>query len=251
MNRYLMTTTLAAVFTAGSSLAAPITYVDAKAGASGNTFATGGSLADASWRVAGTSADTDQWSERTEGTDGNVFQALLNGSPTSIPELTTQMTIADAGTYNIWVFFQDNVGDTSSPYQNWVISAGLTSGNLTTYWAPGQSTAQQNSPPNGGVGVTQDSVSNAADLTFAGTAPLIADGSGTGLRNLFGVNLGQVTTTGSNETVNVYVDLLINGDTQTTRVFYDGVGYEVVPEPGSLALLAMGGLLIARRRREA
>lgn len=206
--------------------ASVITYVDAVAGASGNTGITGEPLSDITWvGPDASSTNNTQWNERTGlGTDGTIFQALPNGDPSGIPELTTKISGLADGTYDVWVFFHDNVGDTSSPYQNWVVSAGLTSGSLTTYWGPGQPQLHMDNPPNGGVDVTTDGVSNAADLLFVGTAPVIAEETGTSERNLFGVNLGPATVTGGSD-IEVFIGMNIDGKPDTSRAWYDGVGY--------------------------
>lgn len=41
------------------------------------------------------------------------------------------------------------------------------------------------------------------------------------------------------------------GDAAGTNMFYDNVSVTVIPEPGSLALLGLGGLALMRRRRSA
>ena len=75
--------------------AAELTYLDAQAGPGGNTFATGGSLADTSWinPDSDTGSDDDQWKIRTFGNNADVFQALHAG--TSIPELTDCQSMDD------------------------------------------------------------------------------------------------------------------------------------------------------------
>jgi len=61
----------------------------------------------------------------------------------------------------------------------------------------------------------------------------LADGTGTALA-------------AGTYTVSVWQDTMPGGGAYAT---YDGVTLNVVPEPGSMALLALGGLMVARRRR--
>ncbi|BDS07742.1 hypothetical protein NT6N_27820 [Oceaniferula spumae] len=232
----LIPTLGAAALTIASSQAA-ITYVDAVEGTGGNTRATGSTQADASWRVDNTSPDAGtqyatQWSERPYG-NTSIFQALptTNGTPTGIPELTTTISLAD-GIYDLYVFYWDQ---TVSDTQNWVISTGLTSGALTTYSSPGNPAV---------TGATTTGVVDASTLTYAGTAPITDEG---GVRELFAVKFENVTVTGGS--ADIFVDYNLS-HTGNNRAWYDGVGYEVVPEPSSTALLGLGGLaLILRRRR--
>jgi hypothetical protein len=233
-----------------------ITYVDALSGTGGNTRVTGGLQSDTSWLLDNVSTtDADQWSLRTgSGTNGTIFQAMPNGTPAAIPQLTTTISsLTDGETYKVWAFFQDNVGDASSPFQNWVISAGLTTSLDTTYWAPDQPVASHNSATpvlgTGGTGtITTTNVSEAVDLSYSGTPPTFTEGSGEGLRSLYAVYLGEVTLAGGTE-INVYVDMLIAGSSGATRVWYDGVGYEMVPEPSTALLGGLGLFSLLRRRR--
>jgi hypothetical protein len=240
-------------------LAAPahaaITYVDAVSGALGNTGITGQPLSNTSWVGADSSATNNtQWSPRaTFGNGGSIFQALPAGDPAGIPELTTTIPSLADGTYNIWVFFQDNVGDLiASGIQNWVISAGLSPNPTTTYWAPNQPLATHNDATpvlgTGGSGsITTAGVSYAGDLTFTSSVVTL-EGTGTAERRLYGVNLGTATVTGGSD-INVYIDMLIAGSSTTTRVYYDGVGYEAIPEPSAALLGGLGLLALLRRRR--
>ena len=201
-----------------------ITYIDAVAGASGNTFKTGSTLDDTSWFGSGTGASDTHWMRRTVfGNAGTVFQATTNSDPNSIPELTTRITGLADEQYDIYVFFWS----TTSP---WRLDSGLTSGALDGY--------------------TKDTagVVAASNLSFSNTVMTVEDN-----RTLYAVNLGQVTIVGGEGagTVDVFVDHL--GPTGSNdRVWYDGVGYAVVPEPAAVALLggllAMGAVLSRRRR---
>ncbi len=195
--------------------AGSITYVDALEGTFGNTFKTGGTPADTTWvGPDSSSSNNTQWNKRGPTSEANgdtVFQGAISSN--SLPELTTRLTGLPDGAYAIWAFYWDQVIDDA---QNWILSAGLTSGALTAYSSPGE-------PP---VASTAG-VTNAAELTFSGSVKVTAGWNGSVfLRNLFGINLGQVTVAGGGA-VDVYL-----GNTNTggasRRAWYDGVGYQPV-----------------------
>lgn len=143
-----------------------------------------------------------------------------------MPELTTQITgLTDAQDYDIWVFFWD-----ASDANVWNIAAGLTTGALTTYSFDG-------------LGDQTQTVA-ASTLTFTNTSPVVLPAEGN--RIMYGVNLGPVTASGT--TINVFVDNLTGGG-GNNRTWYDGVGYEVVPEPSTALLGGIGLLVLLRRRR--
>lgn len=190
-----------------------IHYIDAVDGSGGNTFKTGSTPGDTSWVGPSSSATNNtQWSKRAglEGNGDTVFQAMPNGSPAGIPELTTRLTGLADGEFDMFAFYWDQV---ESDTQNWVLAAGLNSGELTTYSSPGEPAV---------TGATTANVTNAADLTFANPAPAVVAGGG--IRNLFGVKLGTVTVSGG-APVDVFIDMLIDGNSSNTRTWYDGVGY--------------------------
>jgi acetyl esterase/lipase len=195
----------------------PITYVDAVEGSSGNTCKTGSTLADTSWvGPDAASVNNTQWNKRgatSEGNGNTIFQGMLTTN--TLPELTTRITGLADGTYAIWAFYWDQVIDDA---QNWILSAGLTSGLLTAYSSPGEPAV---------AGATTIGVTNAASLTFSNSVAVQAGWNGSVyLRNLFGINLGQVTITGGSP-VNVYLDNSNTGGANR-RAWYDGVGYQLV-----------------------
>lgn len=200
--------------TAIGNSAGPITYLDALEGASGNTFKTGSTAADTTWvGPDSSSANNTQWNKRVasvEGNGGNIFQGSISAN--TLPELTTRITGLADGTYAIWAFYWDQVVDDA---QNWVLSAGLTSGSLTRYSSPGEPAVS---------GATSVGVTNAANLTFSNSVSVKAGWNGSVyLRELFGINLGQVTVSGGS-VVNVYLDNSLSSS--NNRAWFDGVGYQ-------------------------
>lgn len=198
-----------------------ITYVDASTLAGGNTFLSS-DPSNTTWlntTANSTSANNTQWVVRSGADNFGIGDSVLQSVTTAgdFPQIATRLTGLPDGTYTIWAFFWDQVNSAS---QNWGISAGLNSGSLATYSAPGQPAV---------AGASSSGVSNAADLTFA--APLkVEQAWSTTLnlfqQNLFGVNLGRVTVSGGSA-VSVFIDNNLIGATGW-RVWYDGIGYSRV-----------------------
>lgn len=208
--------------------AGAITYVDAVEGTSGNTFATGGSQANTSW-VGPDSSGTNatQWNKRlaVEGNNSTVFQGSITTN--TLPELTTRLTGLADGTYTIWAFYWDQVADDN---QNWILSAGLNPGSLTTYSSPGEPAVS---------GATSVGVTNAANLIFNSNVAVQAGFNGSVyLRNLFGINLGEVVVSGGSA-VNVHLDNNLTGGSNG-RAWYDGIGYAPVAPAVSIGDRVLG-----------
>lgn len=235
----LLATLTGLLFASGSAFGA-IIYVDAQEGSGGNTFATGGTLDSTAWidttsNTSGT--NNDDWMKRFGGSPGwsqhnggDVIQGLVSSVP-NLGEITTQVPGLDAGTYDVWAFFWEQ---TVSGSQNWLIDAGLTSGSLSAYSsAAGPVAGTDSTTP---VGAGSLTFSNAPSTTGAG-----------GNQTMYGVNLGQATIS-EGDSLNVYVDKL-TGTGSGNRTIYDGIGYELIPEPSSSLLLGLSGLARAIRRR--
>jgi hypothetical protein len=222
-------------FASTPQASAAITFVDAVHGTSGNTFKSGSTLSDTSWvsTANNSTANNTQWVTRsTWGNGGTVYQSVIS-STASFPEITTQITgLTNGATYDIWAFFWDNV---TTSAEKWIISAGLTTAALNTYSNDAVS------------GSTTTGVVNTNTLTLVGS-PVITQTVSSITYNMFGIKLGQVVVSGG--TVNVFLDRNLLGPSATqNRVWYDGVGFEAVPEPSAALLGGLGFLCLMRRRR--
>lgn len=211
-----------------------ITYVDAVPG--GNTYATGSNLADLTWVGPDSGATSDtQWNQRASVESNGDFLYQGSSITTPPPELTTEISGLADGVYTIWGFYWDQVIDNS---QNWVLSAGLAPGSLTTYRSPGEPSVS---------GATTAGVTNATALSFTSSVTAEAAFDLTNsvyLRNLFGVEVGQVEVSGG-AAVKVHIGNNLTTGT-ANRAWYDGVGYQLVANspPTDLAITsftAVGG----------
>ena len=217
---------------AAVSTHAAIVYVDAEEGSSGNTFETGGSLSDTSWVTAGSTDDSSStWGRRDFANGGTIFEGRSDDTSGQDPDLTTQITGLDDNDYNVWAFFWD-----ASGADQWELTVGLSS-TLTdaddTYSFDGD-------------GNTTAPV-EASTLTFD-TAPDFTEDN----RTMYAVNLGTATVSGGSS-IDVFIEQLGTNDQGRDRTWYDGVGYEVVPEPSSFGLIAgfLGLTWVMLRRRRA
>jgi len=207
---------------------AQITYVDAVA--NGNTIqADGGAMV--------TNGDNngidDIWRARAFGNGATIFEA--NGATSgdanteNTPRLKTTISGLSLNTYNVFAYFW---ADGSS----WRLGASLTdeAGELPVFVG-------------GGVpaGTPMPTVALAGDFA---AAPLLSEGG----RTLWQVSLG----TASGTSIDVFIDndVLADrsvGSSWNYRTWYDGVGYSVVPEPTTVALVGLGALALLLRRKSA
>jgi hypothetical protein len=230
---------MACLMTTLGGASAAIVYVDARDGVAGNTAvapSAGGGVFNPSGAIGNQGPANDGlWDLRAFGNVATIYQ---NASTTAVVDnaqrLVTTATVVP-GTYNVYAYFW------SDSSNQWRMRASFTdqAGDIPLY-IPGDA------------GVTQ--FYTGADATVLSstlmpnpfvTPVMIAEGN----RRLYQIALGQLSTATN---LSVYIDDM--GSTQTTfneRTWYDGIGYELVPEPTSCMLLALcapfAGLV--RRRR--
>lgn len=215
-------------------LSAAVTYIDATmantnnaAGGADSTWAdgddgtTGGTVSD------GAANNDSKWRFRSGFGNGGIWEATgSNATLEDAVEIVTSVTVP-IGIYDVFVFYYA-VNDSG----DYPIRAGFSSGTHTVFDRAGnKGTAGQ----------------DAATLIFgAGMAPP----TGTESRTLLYGLVGQTTV--SDGTLNVYIDDFpaISTGTSNDRTWYQGVGYELIPEPSSALLGVLGALtLLVRRRR--
>lgn len=200
-------------------------------GSAGNTvFADAGNTGGTTTRTQGSFGDEDTWKFRPSTGSGEwsgvpneftgVYSSFGNGA-TDNTALTVTTTVSglDSNTYNIYAIYlavnEANVADGG-------IAAALSGDTLVDYPDVAGATGGADAIS---LGVTGD------DPIWEAYAVQIGTVTGTG----FAVDAGLLSSTDSGSGIQ--------------RNVYIGVGYQIVPEPGSLALLGLGGLTMLRRRR--
>lgn len=252
--------------------AAPITYVDATDGAAGNTALAVGGVWTAAVDPAATGTD-NLWRRRSFGNGASIFETSGQGAPPSDDAqrlVTTISGLAVGQPYNLYAFFWSP----NDINQQWLLRAGLTNpgGDLPS-WTRLNNDAVNN--PGGVVGTDADSFLITTDnlapfpaagpADFANPAALLA-GTTTqagktviteSARFLWQASLGTAVAD-ANGQAKVYIDdyVLSGGgppagpQSVNNRTWFDGVGFEVVPEPTALvmALFAIPAMFFTRNR---
>ena len=232
-----LTLCLGCVFALTAGSHAAITYVDASdTNTSGNgtpPSPTGGNI-----------YNDNRWSLRTVGSTGadivnnNVFEAGPLEPSSSVnenaPLLTTTVSGLTPGqSYQMFVYFVSQ--DASGTGQVWQVDAGLNPASLMFF----------NPNTTRGFEVGQIQQLPGGSSTYFANAVTVPSN-----RNYFQGNLGTAVANDSGE-VQVFVDAP-TGDINNNgnrRSWYDGVGFEAVPEPSTALLSLVGMTFLLRRRR--
>jgi hypothetical protein len=231
-----------------SHASAAVTYVDVTPGAGGNTTLTDGSQWDPLTADQGASGD-GLWAQRAFGNGATIFQNAASGNSDNAHRLRTTISgLAPGSPYNVYVYFWSDVSQ-------WRINAGL--GDIQVLDLPQFSAVGGHADPATanttrlGPG-TSDNLAAPVFSAVPGqftTAVMIGEGN----RRLYQAYLG-IGTADAGGTIRVMVDddPPVMADSNQ-RTWYDGVGYELIPEPATSALagLALMGLAFSRRCRAA
>lgn len=209
-------------------LQAAVNYVDATVN---NTVGAASGLVDWNSGSSGTgdgvTANDGLWKFRGSFGNGGIWEATASSATAEdAVEIVTSATVAN-GLYNVYVFYYA-VNDTG----DFPIRAGLAS-------SPNSNDAFDRAGNKGTAG--GDAL---AELMFDTAPP-----SGTESRTLLYGLVGQANVTGGS--LDVYIDDWPASATGSSndRTWYQGIGYELVPEPSTSLLGALGALTLLLRRR--
>jgi hypothetical protein len=206
------------------------TYVDAT---TSNTTLDGAALVHGTNVVADGSAGSSSdnlWTFRTAVggfQDSNYFEsdnANVSGDREDTGNLVTTITLPAIGTYDVVaVFTRSNLRDIAAR----IGSAPTASDVFTT-----------------GNALNANQLADPLEIEFDNSY-LNARGTNGGA-----AYLGQFTTTGINQTVSIYINGFNSlAGTQDERTQYEGIGFQLIPEPSSALLGGLGILALLRRRR--
>ncbi len=221
-----------------ATASAAIVYVDAREGAAGNTALAAGGTFTGTGDPAATGTD-NLWRKRAFASSATVFESNGQGAATeSAPRLVTTATGVPAGNYKVYGYFWSPGNETADNQQQWMMRFSLSNpgGDLPLWSRPyGVLTTP----------TTADFIATQVTSTAGfSTAPTTVSESS---RFLYKALVGVTSSTG---TISLYVDDFANPATVNKRSWYDGIGYELVPEPGSLALAMFAApFAMALRRR--
>jgi hypothetical protein len=186
--------------------------------------------------TAGTNdnADDNLWSRRTTfGVNGDIFQSG-DGNGEDAPEIVTTIPgLIPLAAYRVYVHFWDGSG--TAP--DWNIRGGF---------APGVNTLFANPADAADIGATAAVL--ASSLTYVTNPTPFTEADRTQYAGL----IGTASASGLG-TLAVYINDLPSTIGVNNRSWYDGVSYEMVPEPASVAMLMFAAPTLAalRRRRVA
>ncbi len=225
-----------------ATAAAQITYVDLTHGLTGNTLAySGGSYG--TFNTFGAigaqgGAGDGLWDVRAFGNGGTIYQNAGFGAVDNAQRLQLSVSGLAASTYNVYAYFWVDVSD-------WRLQADLVDnvgGNLPMFTRNTAGIVQY-APTGGSTTILSTDPSVNGGVNPFTTAVMVGEGN----RALFQAYLGQVSGT----SFNVFLDDDPNMVDGNQRTWIDGVGYSVVPEPTSMALIGMGLLsfLVASRAK--
>jgi hypothetical protein len=243
---------LAALLASASLGTATVTYVDASS--SNTTNYNTGSSTD--WYTSAGAAD-GLWRERAFANNNTIYETNATGGEDAVGLVTVVTGLTVGETYSLFAYFWSDAA-------NWRLKASTTatppigdntsvsfsrSGTATSANAPEVPAGGRDSGDNLGVTWTGTGTIGGGDAVWTSDAyftggVLVGEGN----RTLFEADLGTAVAD-ANGDIKIYIDDVAN-TSSSNRTWYDGVGYEAVPEPSTFSLLALAlGAFFVRRRR--
>lgn len=204
----------------------PLNYLDATAGAAGNTTLVDGSaFTPPPDSVTGLD---NNWETRNLGTGGNVLEAGAEVSNENAPEIRTTISgLIPGANYAVYAMFWDANGTT----ENWSVRAGLSS-------LPGANPLYSAADATGLLGAT--AAVSASSLSYSNPPPLVVEAN----RVLLAASLG-ITTADGGGGIRVFIDDKPSTIGANNRTWYDGLGWALAPATSApqLAYHLSGGIL--------
>jgi hypothetical protein len=158
--------------------------------------------------------------------------------------VTTITGLTPGEQYNLYVMFW---GGQTATGNNWDVAARVgDTGQYTVFKHRTTPVPNLTGYIDGGLGI--DTTATGTEFTNAAPSVITRAFSGTQSHLLYG-SLGTVTISGSGA-VSIYVqgpDVDPASSTSERRTYYEGVGYEIVPEPQSFLLISLGSLVALGR----
>lgn len=231
----------------GTTFAA-ITFVDATDGPTGNTTLAAGGV----WSSVNPGVASDNlWRARPgfgngmPSTSAVIFESSgqsANGTALEdCPRLKTTVTGLADGTYDVYAYFWTGNNPVTATNQFWLLRAGLTnlSGDLPLY-------GYLRSPTTGLTDYVTPDIASTLPLTTDFTAPVtVID---TSARYMNQAYLGQQLVVGG--VLTAYIDDYASANTVNKRTWFDGIGYQAVPEPATWIMMVLGAMGIALYSRK-
>jgi hypothetical protein len=232
--------------------------LDAMTNPSGNTTKAAGSpgvaQTDGKWHYRTPSSTTNATFPPNNGsyweTDGSTVASSENAPP-----LITTISVPAPGTYNLYVMYIMSTGNLTG-YGD--IMVGVNNSDSSTHKYFNHQNASSAAPfDTPGVSTLTTATATEFDNVNSSPSPVRTRWASSGSFHMYLANLGQFDLTDTTVSFSFYItcpNVPPATGTASQRTIYEGVAYELVPEPSALLLTSCGLILsvaVLGRRRTA